>query len=234
MRIVEGDVSGRDAIALSLNVYVSGACVADGKSVGRVVESVSLLIELLAAADDFPADGYEVRNKIDAQCIGGIRVESGIGDGAGAVRNFSNRGYGAQQVRLIRWGPVGNGPKRIHHPARAIGKLVREPPLIAEGSVRGSGKPLKISDPIVGAISRFFVGTIASFRVVEGFDSSQPRAVAIAALVWQIAAEFLAVSLFGCDGRAMNDVLRPFRGRFHPFDELSRMLAPVGILFGMQ
>jgi hypothetical protein len=78
--------------------------------------------------------------------------------------------------------------------------------------VGAAGQSLKVSDPVVGAVRRFFEGEVARFCEVKGFDGSEARRVAVAALIGKIAAELLAAALFGGDGGSVNDVLGPTRG----------------------
>ena len=234
MGIVEGDIGGRDEIALTLNVDVAGSGVTDGEGVSGVVEGVALLVEVFAASDGFSADGYGVGDKIQAQNIGGVGVERGIGDRAGAVGDFCDRRERAEQMGFIDGGPFGDCPEGVHHAARAIGEFVGEPPLGAVGSMSDSGKALEIRDPIVGAIGGFFVSGVAGLRVVEGFDGGKTGAVAVAALRGKIAAEFVAVTLLGGDGCAGVDVFGPLLGGLNPFDQFSGMITPLGIFFRMQ
>src|SRR6266478_610135 len=128
--------------------------------------------------------------------------------------------------------PFRDSPESIHHSPRPIGKFVGEPPLSAERGVGRSGKALKISDPIVGPIRRFLVGRVSRLCIIQCFNSSEPRTVAIATLIWDIAAKILeAAALFGRDGSTVNDIFRPSRGGLHPSNQFERMLAPVGVCF---
>jgi hypothetical protein len=118
--------------------------------------------------------------------------------------------------------PFRDGPEGIHHSSGAIGKFIGEPPLRAERSVGRSRKALKISYPIVGPIRRFLVGRVSRLRVIERFHGGKPRTVAVATLIWHIAAKILeAAALFGCDGGAMNDIFGPSRGGLHPLNQFA-------------
>src|SRR5258708_10023127 len=122
---------------------------------------------------------------------------------------------------FVGWRPFGYSPESVHHSTRSIGKFVGEPPLRTEWRVRATRQALKIGNPIVGAIGRFFVGHVSGFCEVQRLDGGKPRAVAIAALVGKIAAEFLAIALFRGNGRAMDDVLGPLWSSLHPGDQFA-------------
>src|SRR6202521_1554573 len=92
-------------------------------------------------------------------------------------------------MRFVSRRPLRNRPERVHHSARPISELIREPPLSTKRSVGGCGKPLKISDPIVGPVRRFPVRRVSGFCIVKRFDRGEPGAVAIAALIWKVAAK---------------------------------------------
>src|SRR5271170_2393413 len=121
-------------------------------------------------------------------------------------------------MRFVLRCPIGNSPEGIHHSSRSIGKLIREPPLIAERSMGLPRESLKVSDPVVGPVCFFFVGHVPCLGIVQSLDGGQPRAMAIATLVRSVAAEFLSITLFRSDGCAVNDVLWPFRRGLHPID----------------
>src|SRR5271165_495778 len=112
-------------------------------------------------------------------------------------------------MRFVRRRPFGNCPECIHHPARTVGKLIGEPPLVEERRVGSPRKALKITHEIERSVSLLLVTRIAGLGVVERFDGSQSRAMAIATLGRRIAAVILAVPLFSRDERSMNDVLGP-------------------------
>src|SRR5580698_188064 len=135
---------------------------------------------------------------------------------------------------LVRGRPLGNGPKAIHQTPWAVGEFVGEPPLVAVRRVGFAGQTLKIRYPIERAKSFFFVGFIPCLCEIQGFDSSEPCGVAIAALIWLVAAETRTIALFGSNGGSVDAILRPLGSRLYPLDELVGVLSPVGIFFGMQ
>src|SRR6266699_2221181 len=138
-------------------------------------------------------------------------------------------------MRFIVRSPFRHGPKRIHHSARPVGKFIGEPPLIAEGRVSASRKPLKVRDPVVRTVGRFLVCRVSCPGVVQRFDSRESRTMTIAALIGHVTAEILeAASLFGCNCCAMYDVLGPLRRSLHPLNQFARMLAPIGVFIGME
>src|SRR5271155_5293434 len=104
-------------------------------------------------------------------------------------------------MRLVRRGPLGDGPEGIHQTSGTIGEFVGEPPLLAEGSVGFAGQTLKIGYPVEGAEGFFLitrgVALISGSREVQRFDGREARGVAVAALIWLVAAEIYSVALFG-------------------------------------
>src|SRR6266700_4073538 len=92
-------------------------------------------------------------------------------------------------MRFIVRSPFRHGPKRIHHSARPVGKFIGEPPLIAEGRVSASRKPLKVRDPVVRTVGRFLVCRVSCPGVVQRFDSRESRTMTIAALIGHVTAE---------------------------------------------
>src|SRR5262249_26493666 len=118
-------------------------------------------------------------------------------------------------------------PEGIHHPAWPIGKFVGPPPLRAVRRVRSSRQPLKIGDPVVGAVRRFFVSSVSGLCVVQRLHGGQPRTVAVTALIGQVAAELLPVALLSRYRRAANDVFRPLRRGLYPGNQSSSVFAPL-------
>src|SRR5437016_5909600 len=101
MWVVERDVGRRHATTLPLNVDVSRTYVANRKRVGRIVEGVSLLSEILTPANCFAPNGDRIGDKIEAKHVGGISVESRIGNRTCAIRDLADRRERAQQVGFI-------------------------------------------------------------------------------------------------------------------------------------
>src|SRR5580704_13070975 len=132
---------------------------------------------------------------------------------------------------FVRGRPFGYSPESVHHPSRAIGKLVGKPPLRAKWSVRSSGEPLKICNPVISPVGRFLIGNVSRPGVVESLNGSKPRTMAIATLIGGIATVVLkTASLFGGHQCAVHHVLGPPGCGLHPIHQLSRGIAPFGIL----
>ncbi len=125
-------------------------------------------------------------------------------------------------MRLICRSPFRYRPERIHHSARPVGELIGEPPLRAERRMRPRGKPLEICHPVIGPVSRFLICNISGPRVIQSLDRSQPRAMAVAALVRQVAAEVLWPAPLLCRHHcAVHHILRPLRRRLYPLHQLA-------------
>ena len=137
-------------------------------------------------------------------------------------------------MRLIGRSPFGYGPESVHHPSRPICKFIGKPPLVAKGSVGRGWESLKVCDPVVGSVCGLFVGDVSGPGIVEGFDGSKPCAMAVTALVRQVATEFLSAALFSCDHRAVHHVFGPLWCSLHPFDQPAGMLTPARVLLRMQ
>src|SRR5215467_5504433 len=103
-------------------------------------------------------------------------------------------------MRFVAGRPFGNRPEGIHHTARTVSELIREPPLAAEGRVGAGRHALKIRDPVERAKRHLAIAGIAGSRVVESFDSSEARSMAVATFVGSIATKGFPVSLFRRDG----------------------------------
>ncbi len=84
--------------------------------------------------------------------------------------------------------------------------------------MRSARQALKIRHPVVGTIRRFFVRRVAGLGEVKRFHRSEPRSVAVATLIRQIAAERFAVALLSSNGRSVNNIFWPLRRGLHPID----------------
>ncbi len=185
-----------------MNVDVARRVVADSQDPRCRIECVSGFAarpgKLLALTQRNSIGHDRVRHEVESQHVAGRRIKRRIRDRTRAV--------------------LRNRPKRVHHAARAVGKLVGEPPLVAERRMSSAWQALKIRHPVVRTIRRFLVRPVAGLREVKRFHRGEPRSVAVATLIRQIAAERFAVTLLRGDGRSVNNIFRPLWRGLHPID----------------
>src|ERR1700689_33432 len=75
MRIVKSNQRRRYPVALSLNIDISGAGVANRERPGFFVESVSLTLQIVAASNRPSSDSDGIGNKVQAKYIGRVCIE---------------------------------------------------------------------------------------------------------------------------------------------------------------